>query len=221
MTPERFARLKQALERRQHDLAVLADGVHKTHNISAILRSCDAVGVPRLHAVTRDSTIRGHHMIAGGSGRWVRIVRHAETPDAFAALRSAGMQILAAHAGPAARDFRDIDYTVPTAIAVGAELMGPTPYAIEHADAHVVIPMQGLVESLNVSVATAVILFEAERQRTAAGLYRRPPPDPDAFRNTLFEWAYPDIARRCREKHCDYPPLTEDGSLLRNPFEDL
>lgn len=220
MTPERFARLKHVLRRRQHDLAVLADGVHKTHNVSAILRSCDAVGVPRLHAVAHGPDYRRHHMIAGGSGRWVRIVRHAATTDAFAALRSAGMQIVAAHAGPAARDFREIDYTAPTAVVVGAERLGPTPYAIEHADAHIAIPMQGLVESLNVSVAAAVILFEAERQRRAAGLYERPPPDDEAFRRTLFEWAYPDIARRCREKSCAYPALTEDGSLAGNPFED-
>jgi tRNA (guanosine-2'-O-)-methyltransferase len=219
MTPERFARLKQALRRRQHDFAVLADGVHKTHNLSAILRTCDAVGVPRLHAVGLGRGVLNHHMIAGGSGRWVEAVRHPTTAAAFAAFRAAGMQILAAHAGPGARDFREIDYTTPTALVVGAERKGPTRYAIEHVDAHIAIPMQGLVESLNVSVAAAVILFEAERQRRERGLYERPPPDDEAYAATLFEWAYPDIAARCRELGCGYPPLDEQGLITCNPFE--
>jgi tRNA (guanosine-2'-O-)-methyltransferase len=218
MTPERFARLKQALARRQHDLTVLADGIHKSHNVSAIIRTCDAVGVARLHA-TSPSGFRRHHMIAGGSKRWVDVELHRSAAEAYAEFRALGMTILAAHAGSDARDFRETDFTHPTAIVLGAELQGPSPYAIEHADAAIAIPMQGLVESLNVSVAAAVILYEAERQRVAAGLYERPPPDPAAFERKLFEWAYPEIAKRCNSKGLDYPELTENGELSANPFE--
>lgn len=218
MTPERFARLKQALARRQHDLTVLADGVHKSHNVSAIIRTCDAVGVARLHAISRGG-LRGHHMIAGGSRRWVDVDLHRSAAEAYADFRARGMTILAAHAGSDADDFRETDFTRPTAIVLGAELKGPSRYAIEHADSAIAIPMQGLVESLNVSVAAAVILFEASRQRAAAGLYERPPPDPAAFERTLFEWAYPEIAKRCRSKGLEYPKLSEDGELSRNPFE--
>jgi tRNA (guanosine-2'-O-)-methyltransferase len=103
---------------------------------------------------------------------------------------------------------------------MGSELEGPTRYAIEHADAAISIPMYGLVESLNVSVAAAVILFEAARQREAAGLYTRPAPDAESFRTTLFEWAYPRIARRCRTLGRPYPPLSDDGRMLNNPFDD-
>ena len=221
MTPERFARLKQALLRRQHDLTVLADGVHKDHNVSAIIRTCDAVGVARVHAVSPDSEFRRHHMVAGGSKRWVGLSLHAEPAEAYAMFRGDGMQILAAHASEDAVDFREIDFTRPTALVLGAELTGPSKYAVENADKAIRIPMHGLVESLNVSVAAAVILFEAERQRTAAGLYSRPPPDAAAFARTLFEWAHPNIARRCRELGTDYPGLTEDGDLAANPFENL
>lgn len=218
MTPERFQRLKHALLRRQHDLTVVADGVHKDHNISAIIRTSDAVGVAEVHAVSPGGEFRRHHMVAGGSKRWVGVTIHESVADAYDTVRNSGMQILAAHAGPAAIDYREIDFTRPTAIVLGAELAGPSPFAIEHADARIAIPMHGLVESLNVSVAAAVILFEAERQRAAAGLYSRPPPDEAAFRRTLFEWAYPDIAKRCREKGCPYPELDGNGELERNPF---
>jgi tRNA (guanosine-2'-O-)-methyltransferase len=221
MTPERFARLKQVLLRRQHDLTVLADEVHKEHNVSAILRTCDAVGIARLHAVATDSTFRRHHMVAGGSKRWVELRLHADAAEAYSEFRSARMQVLTAHAADDAIDFREVDFTRPTALVLGAELTGPSAFAIENADYAVKIPMHGLVESLNVSVAAAVILFEAERQRSAAGLYSRPPPDSAKFDQTLFEWAHPDIARRCRELGREYPPLTDDGDLASNPFENL
>ena len=219
MTPERFTRLKHALLRRQHDLTVLADGVHKDHNISAIIRSCDAVGVAKLHAVSPGGEVRRHHMVAGGSKRWVDVDLHETTVDAYAELRKDGLRILAAHGAPDAIDFRETDFTQPTAIVLGSELTGPTPYAIENADAAISIPMHGLVESLNVSVAAAVMLFEAERQRTAAGLYSRPPTDADDFNTTLFEWAYPEIARRCRQMERPYPDLDDEGQLKRNPFD--
>lgn len=221
MTPERFTRLKHALLRRQHDLTVLADGVHKDHNVSAIIRTCDAVGVASLHAVSIDGEFRRHHMVAGGSKRWVELKLHAAASDAYASFRKANLQILAAHSADDAVDYREIDFTQPTAVVLGSELIGPSAYAVENADKAIKIPMHGLVESLNVSVAAAVILFEAERQRSAAGLYSRPPPDSEEFERTLFEWAHPDIARRCRELGRDYPSLTEDGDLAFNPLESL
>lgn len=219
MTPERFARLKHALLKRQHDLTVLADGVHKDHNVSAVIRTCDAVGIAKIHVVSSDD-FRRHHMITGGSKRWVKVKMHASIEAAYSALNEKGLQTVAAHASVSAMDYRDFDFTQPTAVVLGSELTGPSKFAIEQADCHIAIPMHGLVESLNVSVAAAVILYEAERQRIAAGLYDRPPPEPEAFRRTLFEWAYPEIALRCRQLDRDYPELSNDGDLLTNPFED-
>ena len=115
--------------------------------------------------------MRRHHMIAGGVKNWVDLTLHPSSEAALAALRADGWQLVAAHASPDARDFREIDYTAKVAIIVGAELVGPSPVALEQADVHVAIPMHGLGASVNVSVAGAVILFEAQRQRLAAGLY--------------------------------------------------
>lgn len=220
MTPERFAKLRKVLQRRQPDLTVLADGVHKPHNVSAILRTCDAVGIYRAHAVSPGGDLRRHHMLSGGARRFVELTVHKSAPEGLAHLREQGWRIAVAQALPEALDFRKVDYTERIAIVLGAELHGPSDAALAAADVAIAIPMKGMVESLNVSVAAAVILFEAARQREAAGLYETSRLDPFAFERTLFEWAYPDIARRCRELGRPYPPLGNDGSLLDNPLSE-
>jgi tRNA (guanosine-2'-O-)-methyltransferase len=218
VTPERFAKLRRTLLSRQPDLTVVADSVNKSHNVSAILRTADAVGVYRIHAVADTGVMRRHHMIAGGAKRWVDVVLHPTIEAALAVLHADGWQLLAAHASGRARDYRELDYTHKVAVMVGAELIGLSSAAIEQADEHIAIPMRGLGTSLNVSVATAVILMEAERQRAAAGLYEECRLDPADFERTLFEWCYPEIAERCRHHGLEYPALKEDGSLTSNPL---
>lgn len=211
MTPQRHRRLRQVLDRRQPDLSVLLDRVNKPHNLSAVLRTCDAVGVWEAHAVSAGSDLQAHHATSAGSGKWVRLHVHAALEAAVAHLRTRGFRILAAHFSPRARDFRDVDYTRPTALVLGAEKYGVSAAA---ADGHVVVPMHGMVASLNVSVAAAVILFEAERQRRAAGFYECPRLAPGVYARTLFEWGYPELAARCRARGVDYPPLGPDGELM-------
>lgn len=220
MTPERFRKLRDVLLRRQPDLTVLTDGVHKPHNVSAILRTCDAVGVYRIHAVSPSGDLRRHHMMSGGARRFVELTVHATARKALEALRGESWHIAVAHAHPDAVDFRDVDYTQRIAVVLGAELRGASAEALAAADVSIAIPMQGMVGSLNVSVAAAVILFEAARQRRAAGLYETSRLDAASYERTLFEWAYPDIARRCRELGRPYAALAEDGTLLENPLSE-
>ena len=141
MTPERFSRLRAALARRQPDLTVLMDSVNKSHNVSAILRTADAVALQRLHAISTNAAMRRHHMIAGGAKRWVGLVLHPSTELALAALRAEGFRLVAAHAGDGARDFRDVDYTRKTALMVGAELIGLSAQALAAADELIAIPV--------------------------------------------------------------------------------
>lgn len=218
MLPERFARLRAALARRQPDLTVLMDSVNKSHNVSAILRTADAVALHRVHAISTNAAMRRHHMIAGGAKRWVGLVLHPSAELAVAALREQGFRLVAAHAGEGARDFREVDYTRKTAIIVGAELIGVSEAALAAADERIEIPMQGFGASVNVSVAAGVILFEAERQRRLAGMYAECRLSPEEYERTLFEWCYPEIAARCRELKRPYPPLSADGDLTANPL---
>lgn len=213
MTPKRYAKLRSVLDRRQPDLTVLLDNVHKTHNFSAIVRSCDAVGAFEAHAVWPNPKLKPNHMSSGGTGKWVRVCVHPDLDTAVAALRERGMQVVAAHLDDSARDYRNVDFTRPTAILLGAELGGVSRAALGHADSRVAIPMAGMVESLNVSVAAAILLFEARRQREAAGSYERSRLGPEVYTRTLFEWCHPEVAAYCRRNNRPYPALDENGDI--------
>lgn len=218
MTPERFARLKQVLALRQPDLTVLMERVNKSHNFSAILRNCDAVGVLEAHVVPPARGVDVHHGTSAGSAKWVDVHTHAEVTAAVQALKARGFRVLAAHPDGDARDYRALDLTVPTAFMMGAELYGISDEGLAVADGRVVVPMAGMVRSLNVSVATALLLFEAKRQRDAAGLYDRLRLEPEEYRRRLFEWAHPQVAQRCRAAGLPYPAMDEeDGTLLEHP----
>ena len=213
MIPRRYERLKQVLSKRQADLTVITEDVHKPHNLSAIIRTCDAVGVLEVHAVNSNSKMPTYSPVAKGSDKWVNLHTHPKLENAIAQLQQRNIKIYAAHLSDKAVDYRDLDYTKPTAILMGAEKHGVSDLAANLVDGHIIIPMFGMVESLNVSVAAAVILFEAQRQRLAVGMYDRPSVDKETFNQIIFEWGYPDIAAMYRRRGEDYPPLNEDGSI--------
>ena len=213
MTPERFRKIKAVLDKRQPDLTVVMESISKAHNLGAVVRTCDAVGVLEAHAVWSSRTHRVGNAVSAGSRKWVAVHGHRSVGDALGGLRERGYQILAAHLSSSAKDFRSVDFTVPTAIVLGTELYGLSDAAAALCDYHVLVPMLGMVASLNVSVASAALLFEAQRQRLQAGLYDRSRLDPDSYRALLFEWCYPTLARRCRTRGDAYPVLGEDGAL--------
>ena len=213
MTPERYRRLKAVLDKRQPDLTVLMENVHKPHNFSAILRTADAVGVYEAHAVHPTGGVPTFHDTSGGSEKWVYLRVHPTIEEAMAQLKARGFTVYAANLSERAVDYREVDYTRPAAVLLGAEKWGVSARAAELADADVIIPMMGMVQSLNVSVAAAVILFEAQRQRLAAGLYDRPRLDPETYRRTLFEWGYPREAAVLRRGGTLYPELDDEGRI--------
>lgn len=217
MTPERFRRLRRVLSRRQPDLTMLLEGVHKPHNLSAVVRSCDAVGVLEAHMVPVDDPEPMNREVSAGSAKWVPVTAWADVGAAAQALGRRGFQLVAAHPDPKAVDFRALDYTAPTCFVLGSELRGLSERALDVVDRTVVIPMLGMVRSLNVSVAGAVLLYEAQRQREAAGAYAGPRLEPERFRRRLFEWAYPELAARCRDAEVPYPALDENGAIVEMP----
>ena len=215
MRSERFRRIRDVLARRQPDLTVLMDRVNKSHNFSAILRNCDAAGVLEAHVVPPDKGLALHHGTSAGTKKWVRVRIHEELASAISHLHASGFRVIAAHPSDAAIDYRKIDYLQPTAILIGAELDGVSAEGLELADAHVSVPMLGMVRSLNVSVATSILLFEAMRQRDEAGMYSNSRLSPDDFERHLFEWAWPSIASKRRREGRPYPKLTADGDPVR------
>jgi len=215
MTLKRYARIREMLARRQPDLTVCMEQVHKPHNVSAIIRTADAVGVHEVHAVWPENRMRIMASSAAGSNSWVQVKTHRTIADAVGHLKGQGMQVLATHLSEKSVDFRDIDYTCPTCILMGQEKTGITQEALDLADQDIIIPMIGMVQSLNVSVASALILYEAQRQRQNAGMYARGTStiDDDDQHRLLFEGSYPVLARVAKQKGLPYPDLNAQGEI--------
>lgn len=176
-TSRRQERIDDVLRRRQPTLTVVLEDVHDPHNASAVLRSCDGVGVLDVHLVyvheqpPRTSFGRS---TSGSAAKWIRLNEHESIEACYAVLREQGFTIAATALEPDSRDFYSLDLTRPTALVFGNEMRGVSAAAIAGADMTVYIPMQGMVESLNISVSCAVSLYEAMRQRAVAGMYDEP-----------------------------------------------
>ncbi len=221
MRSQRYQRILATLARRQPELTVVMENVHKTRNLGAIARTCDAVGIGRIHAIAPANT-RVHlgHKAASGTEKWLEVQRHVSTDSAFAELRKAGFSIVAADVGPGTRDFRDVDFVRPTALVLGSELDGLSDASIQAADVRVQVPLVGMVESLNVSVALGVILYEAMRHRELAGCYSQRRIGDEEFSCKVFEWLHPRVAAYCRAHKLPYPPLDDDGEILESVTEN-
>jgi tRNA (guanosine-2'-O-)-methyltransferase len=217
MSPERYQKIRSILQKRQTSLTVCMEQVHKSHNVSAVVRSCDAVGVHKVHAVWDDKTERLRGGTAMGSQNWVYMQTHDSIVDAVSHLKQQNMQVLVTHLSDTAVDFRSVDYTKPTAIILGQEKHGATEQAIELADKEIVIPMVGMVQSLNVSVAAALVLYEAQRQREIAGMYEQQHLEEADCQKMLFEGGYPIYREMCDRKNLPYPEIDENGKIIADP----
>jgi len=174
-TDRRKERILQVLARRQADLTVVLNNIHDAHNVSAILRSCDAFGVNRAHLLYTDTAFpQLGHKSSASAKKWVDVKRHKSASELVVSLKVSGFQVLSTGFGPHAKPLTDWDMTGPTAVILGNEHDGVADELQALASGHVYIPMQGMVQSLNVSVACAVVLYEAFRQRMARGMYARP-----------------------------------------------
>jgi tRNA (guanosine-2'-O-)-methyltransferase len=212
MSMARYRKIRNLLSKRQPDLTLLLEEVHKPHNVSAVIRSADAVGIHRMHAVweENDSLRKGTSL---GSQIWVDIKRHASTEQAISHLKSENMQVLVTNLDDDAIDFREVDYTKPTAIVLGQEKSGATANAIAMSDQSIVIPMVGMVQSLNVSVAAATILYEAQRQRENAGMYSQNLLSEAEAQKILFEGGFPVLHRECVNRNLPFPSVNDKGQI--------
>lgn len=175
ITP-RQARIISVAAKRQPDLHVILENIHDPHNVSAIMRSCDAVGVPLVSLVyTLEKFPKIGKKSSASAFKWVDRQKFKSIPECYGHLHSLGFAIYATTLVPGAKDIYEIDFTKPCALVLGNEHRGVSDEAAELADERVYIPMRGMVQSLNVSVATAVALYEAQRQRSALGMYTDTP----------------------------------------------
>ncbi len=214
--PRRFEKLKSVLNYRMSNLTILVENVEKPHNLSAIMRTCDAVGVLEVHTISNEKKITTFNSTAQGSQKWVGLKNHQTIEKAVDALKVLGFKLYGTNLKTDATDYRLCDYTGPTAFVLGAEKWGLTNTATRLMDQDIFVPMRGMVQSLNVSVAAATLLFEALRQRELAGDV---PKNGEGltkkiYNKILFEWAYPEVANWCKSIGRNYPAIGPNGQIL-------
>jgi len=203
-TQERLDRIDDILTRKQPQLQVMLDSVHNSQNLSTIIRTADAVGVLDIYYSTPlNETLRIHKTITQGAHRWTRRHRVDEKSKVkfLRKKKKEGFQIVVTHLEERAISFREVDYTKPTLLVMGNEKEGVGAEIIAEATDVIVIPMQGMVQSLNVSVATALILYEAQKQLENAGMYIAPQISLEKREAIKETWIYRDtIARKSKGK---------------------
>ena len=180
MRPEREAKFRRVVSRRQGNLTIVLENVHDPHNVAAVLRSCDSVGVYEIFVLNteRDRDLGKFKMgkrSSMGTRKWIDVNVYDDVEACFAHVRQRHEFIYATYLGENARSLYELDLTQPVALLFGNEHDGISEETLRHTDGNFIIPQMGMAESLNISVACAVSLYEAYRQRKAKGFYEDNP----------------------------------------------
>lgn len=187
MTEERRAKIEKVLNQRQHDLTLVLANIHDPHNVSAIYRSADAFGVTQIHLYYTDTAFPTLAKKTSASARkWVDTIRHQNKESLLTSLE--GYNLLATACTPISKTMYSYDLTKPTAIIMGNEHSGVPQELLEHVDGEIYIPMFGMIQSFNVSVAAALLLGEASRQRQAQNLYAQTSLSESEYTAKLNDW---------------------------------
>ncbi len=190
LTERRLKKIENVVRKRQFSLRVVMENIHDPHNVSAIFRTCDAVGVPK---VTLLYTIEEFPKISktssSSANKWIEKEKFNDTEKCFAALRNEGFKIYSTLLDENSQSIYDIDFTEKVAIVMGNEHRGVSDEAAKLSDGTIYIPMHGMIQSLNVSVATAVILYEAQRQRLLKGMYKQTELSEAEIEELINEWS--------------------------------
>lgn len=177
MTKEREERIRMVALNRQTDLTVVLENVHDPHNIAAVLRTCDSVGIREVYMLNNTPELVKAQVIVGknaasGARKWVKLHVYTDTAECFAALKEAGYtKMYGTHLSNDAVSLYEMNLIEPLALVFGNEREGITEKTLPYLDGNFVIPQVGMVKSLNISVACAVSLYEAYRQRLVKGHY--------------------------------------------------
>ena len=214
--PQRYKKIRNVLNGRIQDLTVLLEAVNKPHNLSAILRTCDAAGVFEANFICKENEVKTFNSTAQGSQKWVKLNKHTSHVSAISSLKKKGFKLYGTSLDEKSIDYREIDFTKNTCFVLGAEKWGLSNELIKNVDECIFIPMSGMVQSLNVSVAAAILLFEAIRQRKNKGIIPLSGEglNQQDYKKTLFEWTHPKLVNFYKQEGKEYPNLNKDGEII-------
>ena len=188
-TDERLQKIIETATARQFSLRVVMENIHDPHNVMAIFRTCDAVGVPKINLLyTFESFPRISKTSSSSANKWIEVDRYDNTKLCYDDLRKQGFKIYASMLNKDAKNIYDIDLTKKIALVFGNEKRGVSPEAEKSADETFYIPMRGMIQSLNVSVAAAVTLYEAQRQRVLKGKYKKSELSKEELDQLIDKW---------------------------------
>lgn len=176
MEASREEKIRNLVQNRQFDLTVILENVDDPHNIGAVLRSCDSVGIREVFVLYTRPGLQNHKLELGkrtsaGSRKWVDVYLYREVEACMEHIRRNYEQVFATHLASDAKSLYELDLAQSVALMFGNEAEGLSDLALSHADGNFIIPQVGMAQSLNVSVACAVSLYEAYRQRMVLGKY--------------------------------------------------
>ena len=192
MTPERNERLSSVLNKRQPDLTVVLENVFDPHNISAVMRTCDAVGIQDIYIL--NTKIPPHKKwgakSSSSAAKWLSVHQFTDASECFTELRKHFKKIYTTHLSTDAVGLHELNLTEPVALVFGNEHSGVSDEIIAMADGNFIIPQVGIIKSLNISVACAVCLYEAYRQKNNAGHYDKLKLEEEKFQILRTEWGF-------------------------------
>lgn len=205
MTPERTEKLLRVLKQRQANLTVVMENVKDPHNISAVLRTCDAVGIQDVYILTTKESRhkRWGHRSSSSALKWLTIHEYDNLEACVSALRKKFKKILTTHLSSDAVSLYDIDFTDSVALVFGNEHDGVTEEFRALADGNFIIPQVGIIQSLNISVACAVSIYEAMRQKKVAGHYDHASLPKVQMDSLLTQWGVEELTP---ENYVPYKP---------------
>ena len=190
MTPQRREKLISVLNKRQDDITIVLENVFDPHNISAVMRTCDAIGVQEVYVL--NTKIPRHKKwgarSSSSAAKWLTIYQFDNTEECFSSLRKKYSGILTTNLSSDALSLHSIDFTRSLALVFGNEHEGVSPEIRQMADGDFLIPQVGIIQSLNISVACAITLYEAFRQKNLAGHYNRKKLDDVSFERLFKNW---------------------------------
>ena len=192
MTPERREKLQTVLSKRQNDITIILENVFDPHNISAVMRTCDAIGVQEVYVL--NTKIARHKKwgakSSSSAAKWLTVYQFENAEECFSELRKKYSKILTTHLSSDAVNLYEIDLTQPMALVFGNEHSGVSKEIRNLADGNFIIPQAGIIRSLNISVACAVTLYEAYRQKALAGHYDKAKLNGEVLKDLMDKWGY-------------------------------
>jgi tRNA (guanosine-2'-O-)-methyltransferase len=190
MTDARKNRIQDVLDKRQNDITIVLENIFDPHNIAAVLRTCDAVGIMEIFVLNTMKPNHGSYenRRSSSAAKWMMVHHFSDPVECFTAVKMKYKKVYSTHMSEASKSLYALDMTEPIALVFGNERQGLTQASLSFCDGNFIVPQVGMIQSLNISVACAVTLYEAFRQKNALNHYHQPKINNEESKSLLNFW---------------------------------